>query len=61
MPGCPHVKREFLTRAGAPRRILFIFGFWWALPSMVAVFLPLFQRGRLQKDPSYRGDLLLVF
>ncbi|KAK9821458.1 hypothetical protein WJX81_003259 [Elliptochloris bilobata] len=34
---------------------LFIAGWFCFFPSLLAVFLPLFQRGRLQRDPSYRG------
>ena len=50
------VSGGFLSWRGTPRRILFIFGFWWAVPSIIAVFLPIFQRNRLQSDPSYRGE-----
>lgn len=48
--------KGLLSAWGTPRRILFIFGFWWAVPSIIAVFLPVFQRNRLQSDPSYRGE-----
>ena len=32
-----------------------MFGCFFVLPSIVAVFLGLIQHGRLQKEPSYRS------
>ena len=37
------------------RRVLFVFGCFFVVPSIVAVFLGLIQHGRLQKEPSYRS------
>lgn len=56
----PALHKRFSNSLSVPHRILFCFGFWWAVPSLIAVCLPLFQRGRLQSDPSYRGVPPLV-
>lgn len=47
-----------LNRARVLRRFLFVFGCFCVVPSIVGVFLGLIQRGRLQKEPSYRSEPL---